>query len=328
MLPEHPIARRSSQQRLGHRQVELVGGHVLADVALLLATLHVGPVLAHAQHDLAGRAGDQPLGQAVGPDRERGHRPGVDVAQALHQRVQAGEVAGRVAVEEALEHAQAVGGGVRDQVEDLLQARGEVVVHERGEVLLHQAGHAERQERRDQRGALLAHVAAVDDRRDDRRVRRGPADAALLEVLDQRRLGVARRRGRGVALGAQLGAPQGVALAHRRQPPVGRPTAALGPGLVVADLVRALLVGREEPGEQGHRARRGELDVPAVRGAGTQPHSGRRQPRIGHLGGDRALPDQLVQRELVGARLDRPAPRDGRTSPPPDGSPRAPPGRS
>ena len=168
-------------------------------------------------------------------------------------------------------------------------------------MLLHQAGHAERQERRDQRGALLAHVAAVDDRRDDRGIRRGPADAALLQVLDQGRLGVARRRGRGVALGTQLGAPEGVALAHRRQPPVGRPTAALGPGLVVADLVRALLVRGEEPGEQRHRARRRELDVPAVGGARTQPHGGRRQPRIGHLGGDRALPDQLVQRELVGA---------------------------
>ena len=37
-------------------------------------------------------------------------------------------------------------------------------------------------------------VAAVDDRRDRRRVGRRPADAVLLERLDQRRLGVPRRR--------------------------------------------------------------------------------------------------------------------------------------
>ena len=37
-------------------------------------------------------------------------------------------------------------------------------------------------------------VAAVDDRRDRRRIGRRAADAALLERLDQRCLGVARRR--------------------------------------------------------------------------------------------------------------------------------------
>jgi hypothetical protein len=43
-------------------------------------------------------------------------------------------------------------------------------------------------------------VAAVDDDRDDARVGRGPADAELLELLDEAGLGEARRRLREVLL--------------------------------------------------------------------------------------------------------------------------------
>ena len=68
--------------------------------------------------------------------------------------MQAGELPIGVPVVEPLQHAQPVGLGVRDQVEDLLQLSSEVEVHEPSEVLLHQTGHTERQERRDQRGAL------------------------------------------------------------------------------------------------------------------------------------------------------------------------------
>src|ERR1043165_129518 len=43
---------------------------------------------------------------------------------------------------------------------------------------------------------LLLDIAAVDDRRHDRRVRGRAADAALLELLDERRLGVPIGRAR------------------------------------------------------------------------------------------------------------------------------------
>ena len=59
-------------------------------------------------------------------------------------------------------------------------------------------------------------VAAIDDRRDRRRVRRRTADAVLLERLDERRLGEARRRLREV-----LGRV-GVADGRRPRPRRGR----------------------------------------------------------------------------------------------------------
>ena len=83
-------------------------------------------------------------------------------------------------------------------------SRGEVVVDEPGEVLLEQVDDREGEERRHERRAALEDVAAVEDRADDRRVGGRPADAALLERLDEARLGVARRRRGRVALRVEL----------------------------------------------------------------------------------------------------------------------------
>ena len=88
-------------------------------------------------------------------------------------------------------------------VEVFLDAGGELVVDELVEVLLHQSDDGERSPRRHQRLALLPHVAAVLHGLDDRRPRRRPADAQLLEPLDQRRFGVAGRRRGGVAVRGQ-----------------------------------------------------------------------------------------------------------------------------
>src|SRR4029079_17779890 len=71
--------------------------------------------------------------------------------------------------------------------------------------------------RRNQRGALLVDVAAVEDGADDRGVRRRSPDLAVLELLDQRGLGVAGRRLRLVAVGAERGGADRVALVEVRQ---------------------------------------------------------------------------------------------------------------
>ena len=68
-----------------------------------------------------------------------------------------------------------------DPVEVVLHRRGEAVVDEPLEVLLEQGDDREREERRHERRPLLEHVAAVEDRADDRRVGRRPADPELLE---------------------------------------------------------------------------------------------------------------------------------------------------
>ena len=116
-----------------------------------------------------------------------------------------------------------------DLVELVFHRGGEVVVDQPAEVLLEQTDDRERHPRRDQRAALLVDVAAVLDGLDDRRVGRRAADAQLFQRLDQRRLGVARRRVGGVPVGGQLGGVDPLALGQvaaggsRRRRPRRRP---------------------------------------------------------------------------------------------------------
>ncbi len=148
-----------------------------------------------------------------------------------------------------------------DLVEDVLHLRGELVGDEAGEVLLQQPDHRERQPGRHQRGALLVDVAAVEDRADDRGVRRRSADLALLELLDQRRLGVAGRRLGLVAGGAERGGGERVALGQRR-------AAASASSSRRFELSSGVLdVGLEEAVEGDRAAARGEDDVLAGRTA-------------------------------------------------------------
>src|SRR6185312_8856421 len=89
----------------------------------------------------------------------------------------------------------------RDTVEVVLHLGGEVVLHELAEVLLEQAYDGERDPVGDERLAARGDVAAVDDGRDNGRVRGRAADAELFELLDEAGLRVARRRTGLVALG-------------------------------------------------------------------------------------------------------------------------------
>ena len=141
--------------------------------------LDVGAVATHPQVDALG-------------DRERGQLAGVDVAELGDQLLQALDVA--AAEVEPGQLGVAVAPTAGDLVEHVLHPRGELVAHQPAEVLLEQPDHRERQPGRHQGRALLVDVAAVEDGADDRGVRRGPADLALLELADQRGLGVARRR--------------------------------------------------------------------------------------------------------------------------------------
>ena len=139
-------------------------------------------------------------------------------------------------------------------------------------------------------------VAAVDDRRDRRGVRRRPADAVLLERLDQRRLGEARRRlgevlGRGDLVDAWSCRP--------RRARAGVPVSSSSSARVV---VAALGVDPGEAVEQ-HLRRRGAQLVGAV-----GQLDRRRLELLGrHLRGERALPDEPVEAQLLG--LERPGER-------------------
>ncbi len=272
------LARLLQRQLVGRQVVGHVGP--LADrVALVVGAFQVGPVTTDPQHDAAVRAAD----------RERRELLGVDVAELGDQGVQPGHGVG--AVVELLQLADAVGLTRGDLVEDVLHLRGELVVDLPGEVLLQQPDDGERDPGRHQRRALLVDVPAVDDRADDRGVRRRAADLAVLELLDQRGLGVARRRLGLVALGRQRGGVHGLALGQlgQRHLVVVAALAALG----------ALDVRLEEPVEGDDSAGRGEDHVAAVGGLAADADRDRLAGRVLHLRGDRALPDQLVEAELV-----------------------------
>src|SRR5205085_8822814 len=105
----------------------------------------------------------------------------------------------------------------RDLVEVVLHRGGEVVVDEPAEVLLEQADDGEGEEGGDEGRAPLEDVAAVEDRAEDRGVGGRPTDTELLERAHERRLGVARRRARLVALRLEVAQLDRVALGEVRQ---------------------------------------------------------------------------------------------------------------
>ncbi len=104
---------------------------------------------------------------------------------------------------------------------------------------------------RNEPAAFHLDVFAVAQRRDDRGIGRGPADAVLLERLDERRLGVPRRRLREMLLALQLDERKLVAFLERRQYLVT---------LVLYRVVEAFLVHGHEPGFHKHGTGRAKGD--------------------------------------------------------------------
>ncbi len=287
---ELTVALGRLEQLDGLDRGQLVGGQVVGDRRPVLAALEVGAV--------AADAGDDGDTVGVGPDRDRVDGASVDLAQAVLDQLLEARPIGKPEVEVAqVGDRFLVAAG--DEVEIVFHAGGEGVVDQVGEVLLEQGHHGERLEARHQGRALLPHVFAGLDRAHDRGIGRRAADAELFELLDQRRLGVAGG-GLGVVPGGldpdDLGV---VALGQGRQELLG--------GLLLVVLVARLAVDLEEAlvlddgaggGERGPTL--GALD----RGRGGAESEGDRLAGgVGHLRGDRALPDQLVDGEVLAAEF-------------------------
>ena len=286
MQAELTFLRRVQQfDALGGR--ELVGRDVIRHVRGVVAALQVRAVAADASDDRHA--------VGVGAERDRVHVPRIDVADVGHHGLQPASLAvGRLAEVEARQPGLGVGLAAGDQVEVVFHARRERVVHEVGEVPLEQRHDRERRETRHERRALLAHIPAILHGRDRRRVGRRPAHAELLEPLHQRSLGEARRRLRLVPAGLQIVDRQAIALGHVRQHALL--VLQLGVGVV-----RPLHVRTEEPGEQDRLAARSEHGVAAVSGGHPEADRYRLTAGVGHLRRDGALPDQLVEPELLGS---------------------------
>ena len=87
-----------------------------------------------------------------------------------------------------------------------------------------------------------------------------------------------------------------------RQPALGV-VAARSSSPLAGALVAGLDVGLEEAGEGDRAAAGGELDGLVGGAAAGQPDAHRLPDGVGHLRGDGALPDQLVEPELVAGQL-------------------------
>ncbi len=299
MPAKHAVSarRRQQLQRLGHR--ELVRGEVLRDARLVailaVAALHVRPKPADPDDDgLAAR---------VGPDADRVNATSVDLTEPLGDHplqpalgTDAICVSPGAAEVEPGEPRHRVLLAAGDVVEVVLHGRGEAVVDQPGEVLLQQSDHREGDPGRDEGAALLPHVPAVLDGRDDRGVRRRAAHPLLLERLDQAGLGVPGGWRRGVVLRLELPHVEHGAGRQPRQPAV--------PGVEVAvGVVAALDVGSQEARKGNRRPAGGELGVLAGRGDAAESQRDRLSAGVGHLAGDGALPDQLIKSELLGGDL-------------------------
>ena len=179
------------------------------------------------------------------------------------------------------------------------------------------------QERGDQPAAILRDEApllqpdifAVLQHRQDGGVGGGPADAQFLHLLDQARLGIARRRlGEVLVAAFTVAALQRVAFRHRRQ----------HAALVLLRRRRPDLRDTASGSRRTPRSSRWRAASDPCR-----PSHRRDLVKLGrlHLRGDGALPDQLIKPALVGAQVARrrcPACGPHRWG----GSPRAPPARS
>ena len=301
MLAEQAFVALLLQQCDGFLDRQLVRRDVVGNarprrVAAAVSTfLHVGAVAADAH--------DERFAVVGRTDRDRVDLTRVDLTEpVVHEVAQTLTVGNRrtvgaagteVEVGQPL-HPVALPGG--DAVEVVLHLRGEAVVDQPGEVLLEQADNREGGERRHQRSSALEDVAAVLDRAEDRRIGRRPSDAQLFQRLDEARLGVASGRVRRVRLRLDAGGLDRLSLLHRWQPAL----AVVALGLLV---VGFLDVRTQEAGERDDLAARAELGD-LFGGAGAHdPHADGVSRRVAHLRGDRALPDQLIETELVAAQL-------------------------
>ncbi len=208
---------------------------------------------------------------------------------------------GRELAPELAEHLLPRDVAVRDLVELLLEVGREIVLDVALEEALEESGDQPALVLGDELLLLEPDIAAVAQHRKRRGVGGGTADAELLHLLDQRRLGVARRRLGEVLLDGDPVLGQPIADIHRRQ-------AAVVVFLVAAPRFRHVVAAFLVDGEEAVEA----LDLPG----GAQAHLLRRRAGVdvdrrplelgrGHLAGDGALPDHLVETGLLRLEPDR-----------------------
>ena len=174
-----------------------------------------------------------------------------------------------------------------DLIEAVLHPGREAGIDQVREVLLQQGRDGKGRKAGGERIVQEGGVAPIHDRADDGGVGGRATDALLFQHLHQRRLAVA---GRGLGLVAKGLHPLAAGAVPHLQ---GRQQhlLALQGGI---GIVAAFHVGTEEAGEVNALARGAEAGVTAV-----ELHRHHGQAGIGHLAGHGALPDQLIEGQVL-----------------------------
>ena len=283
-----PVEAAFVEQLAGLGQGQLVGGDGIGDGGVasfraLALLLDVRPVAAHAQNHALAEV-----------DRVDGLR--VDVPQALDLPFEAEPpLLAFPKTREVFDPPLFAG---CDAVELGLHVGREVVIDQLGKILLQQAHNRKGRPRGHERLAAAVDVPAVGDGRDRGGVCGRAPDPKLLHALDERGLGVARRRQGLVAVRGRLERAQGLPLLDLRQARVL--------AVLVPLRVGRLLVNGHEAGEGDDRSRRRKRRLARSGGPGdadVDADGGGLAAGVGHLRGHRAFPDELVERELAGRQI-------------------------
>ena len=182
---------------------------------------------------------------------------------------------------ETVQHRAPGAVAVRDPVEFSLESCREGIVHEVGEVLDQPVRHQFPDPLGPKTPLLQGDVAALLNRRDDRRVRRRAADTQFLQFAHQTRLPVSRRRLREMLDHLRVGETQSVAFGK-----LGDETV-----VVLARLRRGharVAVEAHDPSARPH------LEAVAL-----GRHGGRQVLRTRHLTSHELSPDEIVESPLL-----------------------------
>ena len=192
-------------------------------------------------------------------------------------------------VPELVHHLAPVGPAAGDVVELLLHCGGEAGVHVALEEGDEEGGDEAPAILRHEAPLLQPHIVPVLQGLQDGGIGGGAADAELLHLFHQARLGVAGRGLGEVLARHHLAALRGIALAHRGQ----RLVLVIGREARVVDILAVELQVAVEGDDLAGGAQ------PRLAGGIVEVH--RRLVHLGrlHLGGDGALPDEVVQAPLV-----------------------------
>ena len=294
-LADRLVALRQCQQFQGHLDGELVGGEVVGNAGGVVAALDVWAVLSGLDHDQ--------VAVGVVADRKRVDLRGVDLVEVLFDEpLETRQILGLVAEVEVLQPILLLELVAGDRVEVFLDARGERVVDQSVEVLLQQPDDSERSPRGHEGLTLLPHISAVLHRLDDRCPGRWPADAEFFEPLDQRCFGVSSGRRCCVTVGSQRLHPDRSTDSQRRQE--GLALFVAGLGVVDRFDIDLPVAGEADRGATGreHGDRQG-IVIARVDCRGRQPNCHGDACCVGHLGGQGALPDHPVHRQLLAVQL-------------------------